>query len=158
MVWIVGIGLGLVLLFVFPKQMGALLLLLVFGGLGLFAFIYSADQRRADEDRRRRETIFLSAEFNVARCTAEFPILVTIRNGYTQTIRTLNFNLFGFREGFSTPVYRGSSYSSDRIIRPGGSYEACWSLPYLQSGAQNVQPAGLLWRASYSYATFGNGP
>lgn len=155
MVWIVGIGLGLFLLFAFPKQMGAVILLLVLGAAGLFFAIQNAEQRRADEQRKKVEAIGLTATFDSTRCSAEFPILIGIRNGYTQTIQSLNFELAGYREGFSSPVYLGRSLRSDRIIRPGETYEACWSVPSLDYGATAGPPQAMNWRASYSYAAFG---
>ncbi len=119
MVWVVGIGLGLLLLFAFPKQMGALIVLLVLAGAGLFGFLYLQDQQRAEEYRKREESITLSATYDAAGCSAEYPILITIRNNYTQTIESLTFELGGYREGYSSPVYQGHSYESDRIMAPG---------------------------------------
>jgi hypothetical protein len=158
MVWVVGIGFGLLLLFAFPKQMGAVILLLVLGVGGLFGYIYLENQRQTEERRKKEESISLSAAFDITGCSTEFPILVTIRNGYTETIQTLTFELGGFREGYSSPVYQGLSYRSDRIIAPGDAYTACWTLPSLHYGAQEAPPDSLNWRASYSYATFGSTP
>ena len=158
MVWVVGIGIGLLLLFAFPKQMGAVILFLVLAGAGLFGFITLQEQQRAEEYRKKVESIGLSASFDMVRCSAEFPILIGIRNGYTETIQSLNFELGGYREGFSSPVYLGRSLQSDRIIRPGETYEVCWSVPSLDYGATAGPPQALNWRATYSYAAFGEGP
>jgi hypothetical protein len=157
MVWVVGIGIGLLLLFAFPRQMGAVILFLVVGAGVLFGFIYNAEQQRAEEHRKKIESITISAAYDPG-CEAAFPILISIRNGYTQTIQTLTFELGGYREGYSSPVYRGLSYKSDRIITPGQTYTACWTQPGLDYGAQEAPAASLTWRASYSYATFSNGP
>lgn len=156
MAWVVGIGIALFLLFTFPKQMGAVILLLVVAGAGVGGWLYIQDQQLAEERRQREESITLSAAYDIAGCSAEFPILISIRNGYTQTIESLTFELGGYREGYSSPVYEGSSYKSDRIIAPGETYTACWTQPSLDYGAQETPPAGLTWRASYSYATFGS--
>lgn len=158
MAWIVGIGLALFLLFAFPKQMGIVILLVVVGAVGLFGYFYLEDQRRAEEYRERQESIVLAASFDVAKCSAEFPVLVEIRNGYTETVQSLTFELSGYREGYSSPVYRGLSYKSDRIIAPGETYVACWTQPDLDYGAQAAPPQSLTWRATYSYASFGNEP
>lgn len=158
MAWVVGIGIGLFLLVAFPKQMGAVILFLVLAGAGLFGFITLQEQQRAEERRKKEESIGLSASFDMVRCSAEFPILIGIRNGYTETIQSLNFELGGYREGFSSPVYIGRSQRSDRIIAPGETYEGCWSVPSLDYGAQAGPPQAMNWRASYSYATFGEGP
>jgi hypothetical protein len=158
MVWVFGIGIGLLLLFAFPKQMGAVILLILLAGVGLFGFLHLQDRQRAEEYRKREESIALSAAYGAGGCSAEYPILITIRNGYTQTIESLTFELGGYREGYSSPLYQGLSYKSDRIIAPGDTYAACWTQPSLYYGAQEVPPAGLTWRASYSYAAFGKTP
>lgn len=158
MVWVVGIGLGLFLLFTFPKQMGALILLLVLAGAGLFGFITLQEQQRVKERRDREEAIILSAAYDVAQCSVEYPVLITIRNGYTQTINSLTFELAAYRDGFSSPIYQGISYESDRIIAPGDTYTSCWTQPPLYYGAQETPPEGLTWRASYSYANFADKP
>jgi hypothetical protein len=158
MVWVVGIGIALFLLFTFPKQMGVVILLLVVGACLLFGGLYIAEQQRDAEYRKREESITLSASFDVVRCSTEFPIFISIRNGYTETIQALTFDLEGYREGFSSPIYRGVAYKSDRIIAPGETHTACWTQPPLDYGAQEIPPAGLIWRASYSYATFESQP
>ena len=81
-----------------------------------------------------------------------------MRNGYTQTIQSLTFSLAGYREGYSSPVYEGLSYRSDRIVAPGETYTACWTQPGLRYGAQETPAGSLTWRATYSYAAFGEGP
>lgn len=158
MAWVVGIGIALFLLFKFPKQMGVLILLLVIVAAVIGGWLYIQDQQKAEERRQKEESITLSAAYDVGGCSAEFPILISIRNGYTQTIESLTFELGGYREGYSSPIYEGSSYKSDRIIAPGETYTACWTQPGLYYSAQEIPPAGLTWRASYSYATFGSQP
>lgn len=158
MAWVIGIGIGLFLLVAFPKQMGAVILFLVLAGAGLFGFITLQEQQRAEEYRKREESISLSATYDAAGCSAEYPILITIRNNYTQTIESLTFELGAYREGYSSPVYQGLSYKSDRIMAPGDTYTACWTQPGLYYGAQETPPEGLTWRASYSYANFADKP
>ncbi len=138
MAWVFGIGIGLFLLFAFPKQMGVLILLLVVGAAGLFGFDYLQQQKRAEEYRKREESITLSAAYDMGRCSAEFPIFVEIRNGYTETIESLTFELGGYREGHSSTIYKGLSYTSDRILAPGETYTACWTQPSLDYGAQET--------------------
>ncbi len=157
-VWVFGTGIGLLLLFAFPKQMGAVILLILLAGVGLLSFLHLQDQQRAEEHRKREESITLSAAYGAGGCSEEYPILITIRNGYTQTIKSLTFELGGYREGYSSPVYQGLSYTSDRIMAPGDTYAACWTQPSIHYGAQEAPPEGLTWRASYSYAAFGNPP
>lgn len=154
MVWVFGIGIGLLLLFTFPRQMLALVLVLAAAAGGLLWF----EHRKGEENRRRIASISLSASFDVGRCSTEFPILVGVRNGYTETLQSLTFSLVGYREGFSSPVYSARSVRSDRIIRPGETYDACWQVPQLDYGARPAPPETLRWRATPIYTAFGGGP
>lgn len=158
MAWVVGIGIGLALFFAFPKQMGVLILLLVIGAAGLGGYVYYQDQKQAADYRHRTESITLKATYDPGGCSTEFPILVEIHNSYTDTLQELTFELDGYLEGHSSPIYQGSAYKSDRILAPGQTYSACWSRPSLYYGATETPPGGLIWRASYSYGTFGNSP
>lgn len=158
MAWVIGIGVGLFLLFVFPRQMGALILFLLLAAAGIGGWLYLHDQKLAEERRQKEEKITLSAAYDINRCSIEFPILITIRNGYTETIKNMTFELGGYRHGYSSPIYREPFYKSDRIIAPGETYTACWTKPPLDYGAQEISPEGLTWRASYSYASFEEKP
>lgn len=159
MIWFAALVTGLLLLFAFPKQMGALILMLVLGAGGLFALIHNAEQRRAEERREQLASVPVSAIFDATRCSPEFPILLTIRNNNRQTLLALSFDLIGFREGFSSPVYRTlTTHKSDRIIAPNMIYESCWAVPRLEHGANDAHPASLSWRVYVAYPTFGSPP
>lgn len=158
MAWVIGIGIGLVLLFAFPKQMGAVILLLVVGAAGLFGYLYIEEQRRDEEYRERQESVSISANFDAGRCSAEFPIIIKISNNNTETLLSLTFGFSGFREGHSSPVYEAIYVTSDRIIAPGQSYEACWAVPKLNYGAEATPPGTLMWKANPTSPTFGSPP
>ncbi len=158
MVWVAAVGVGLLLLFMFPKQMGIVAGVAALAAAAIVTLMYLEHQRGLEEQRRREEGIELSAFYDTILCPPEHPIVITIRNNYTETLQALTFKLGGYRPDYSSPVYFDQSYSSDRILAPGESHSWCWAVPTLQYGAQEAPPADLQWRATYSYATFGAPP
>ena len=100
----------------------------------------------------------VSATFDAVRCSAEFPIIIKIRNSNTETLLSLTFGFSGFREGYSSPVYEAHYLTSDRIIPPDQSYETCWAVPSLDYGTEAVPPGTLMWKADPISPTFGTPP
>lgn len=158
MAWVIGIGVVLFLLFAFPKQMGAVLLLLLAVGGGVLGWIFYSDSQRLEEYKRIKESVSMSATFDAVRCSTEFPIIIKINNRHTETLISVSFGISGFREGYSAPVYKASYLTSDRIISPGQSYETCWAVPSLVYGAAAAQPETLNWKAESLSPTFGSPP
>lgn len=159
MAWVIGIALGLALLFAFPRQMflliGGLVMVAVIGG----SWLYYQQLQETKAYEQRRNAIVMQPSYDPSRCGDEFPVLVTFTNTHTETLLSLNFYLRGFRDGFSSPVYETSiTYSTDRIIPSGETRSACWRLPELKASGTGVPPASLIWRAEYAYASFGNPP
>lgn len=155
MLWILGIGVGLALLFAFPKQMFSLICLIAVGA-GLLFYV---EHQKTETRKQRQASVVMSPTFDLGRCSSEFPILIAFKNGSSENLLSVNFELSGYQDGFSTPIYKtGPSYSSDRILAPGQSYEACWSVPSLTYGQRSMPPENLSWRATYSYASFGPPP
>ncbi|SMY06469.1 hypothetical protein [Flavimaricola marinus] len=60
-------------------------------------------------------------------CSGDYPMWMGITNGGTRTLDDVSVFLVGKRAGYSS-VERREDYQSDRIIEPGQSYEACWSV------------------------------
>jgi hypothetical protein len=150
MEWIVGVGVFLVLLFVFPRAMGGLIVLcgLVIGGFLLWTKLES------DSRAREREAVSITATYDIARCSPEYPLLISIGNGSSKTIEAISFGIEGHRTGYSAPLYDSgyAGYSSDRIITRGSSWVTCWSLPRQVYGVseQSVDlnpPNTLIWSA-----------
>jgi hypothetical protein len=159
MTWVVGIGIGLFLLFRFPKPMMILLGVVSLGAAALFAIIVFLDKQSAWKRQEEERSILLVASFDPERCGMETPILIRFTNIGTKTLLSIDFQLSGYRKGFSSPVYgdgiRGAiGYESDKILSSGESYESCWKVPKLDDGAQEVPPASVEWRATYSYGYF----
>lgn len=123
MAWVVGIGIFLFLLCAFPKQIGAIVLIIAV--CGLFAWLYNDGQMKAAA--RERAKITMSARADLGCNDPEYPIGVSISNGTTKRINSIYFMLAARRPGFSSDIY-SYYHTSDRILDPGDVYFACWSL------------------------------
>jgi hypothetical protein len=147
MEWVIGIGIFLVLLFVFPRVMTPILIL---GGLGIGAvvlYFYLESEERA----RQRALVQASIEHNSSRCSEEYPLLITWSNNSGDTVKKIWFKVKGFRKGYSDPIYSGFSYESDRIITAGQSWSNCWRIPgprydVPESRAALHPPETLIWQ------------
>lgn len=146
--WIFGIGIGLFLLFAFPRQFGALLGVCALIAGGIFLYFWS-DTKSAE---RQRKQIDISASFNVARCNQDYPILVIITNRSRKQVDRVTFSLYGYRPGHSEPVSRNYSLYSDRILAPGMAYSACWQYGRATRSA-NVIYSTLRWEAKVTGVT-----
>ena len=151
MVWVMGIGGAVFLVLALPRQMLALVGTLVVGVGGLFAWSNNTDYRQT----RDRETVVLSATFEPGSCAPDYPIRVKISNTDARTLLAVSFSLAGSVKDQNAPAYEGRSLASDRVIPPGKSHEACWSVPRLNE-ATTLE--GLSWKATVSHPTFGTSP
>jgi hypothetical protein len=148
-------------LFLMPRsafRIGLATLTLVAIATSYFLKDLRLEQRQAEQIRKRAETIMISASYDKGRCTAEFPILIEIRNGYWQTIYGLKFELGGYQADNGSPVYLGRSYRTKHVIEPGQTYAACWQQPELIDSAQAAGPDSLAWRATYASASLRDPP
>jgi hypothetical protein len=151
MVWVIGIGLALFLVFALPRQMLAVIGMLVMGVGGLFAWLEYTDYRQT----RDRDSVVLVATFEPESCAPDYPIRVKISNTNTKTLLAVSFGLAGFLQDQRDPVYQGLAMASNRVIAPGESHEACWAVPRMNEA---TAPALLSWKATVSYPTFGTPP
>ena len=151
MVWVIGIGLALFLVFALPRQMLAATGMLVMAVGGLFAWLEYTDYRQT----RDRDSVVLVATFEPESCAPDYPIRVKISNTDARTLLAVSFSLAGSVKDQNAPAYEGRSLASDRVIPPGKSHEACWSVPRLNE-ATTLE--GLSWKATVSHPTFGTSP
>ena len=151
MVWVIGIGLALFLMFALPRQMLVVIGIPVAGVGGLFAWLEYTEHRQT----RDRDSVVLLATFEPVGCAPDYPIRVKISNTNAKTLLAVSFGLAGFAQDQTAPVYQGLAMASNQIIPPGESHEACWSVPRLKDA---TAPALLSWKATVSHPTFGTPP
>lgn len=148
MAWVVGIGLFLLLLFAFPKQVGVLigLVCLIAAGIGLY--IYLQNEMAA----RERAKISAFASVYPSCSDPNFPLLIDFTNNSKKRVMKIFFDIRGYREGFSDAIAGDYSRSSDRIIEPGASYTSCWTYP--NTYGRQIDFTGLKWTVEVNTVRF----
>ena len=162
--WVLGIGIFLFLLFTFPRAMGALLALsaLAIGGFFLWIKIQSDErEKRSDEREKRRASVAVIVDYDLDRCSSDYPLFVGVVNRSDSTIEKLSFGIEGHRTGYSDPLYSSGylGYTTDRIIASGDGWGSCWTLPKEASQAARRTldlnpPENLIWSIQHISPTF----
>jgi len=129
MAWVVGIGFGLLLLFVFPKQTIAVVIGLAVVG-GLLLYIEQRNNSRYYQAREEeRRAIEVTAKVD-SRCDdPKFPLFIGVVNRGKKALMKTSFDVKAFRPGYSDPVVSTLLYKSDKIVEPNEGWGTCWSLP-----------------------------
>lgn len=153
MAWVVGIGIFIFLLCAFPRQIGAIILVIV-GIITLF-WVYSEHNNRQKENAIKKINLFASIQS--ALCSDPiYPISVRFFNGTSKTINSISFTISAKREGFSSTIY--SRYlNSDKILPANTEYSACWSISDydLKYGEiKNYPLESLTWSATANNVIF----
>jgi hypothetical protein len=139
MVWVAGISVAIILLCMFPKQTGLLILVIVAAG-GWLIYKVSEGNRIQNEARARRDAMLVvTAGASKAVCPdPKWPVWVSSRNTSTdRSVVSVGFSIHAFRNGYSAPVMTARSLTSDKIIPPGQAFTQCWGMP-----RGEVPPAG----------------
>lgn len=146
MVW-VAIIIGIILLFIFPKQVGILIGVVVAGIAGIYLYI----QAEEDSKQKQRDAVVISVAYDTNACSEEYPLHVSVRNGSKKVVNKVSWNIGAYRQGYSNNVVDygysgeyGTPYSSDKIISPGQGYGLCYKAPSIQG---SHQPQSLNWSA-----------
>jgi hypothetical protein len=144
MIW-VAIIIGIILLFVFPKQAGILIGVIVVG----FGVTYLYFEAEENERKKEIEAVAVTVSFNTKSCSNEFPIYVSINNGGKKIVEKVSWNIGAYTKGHSDNVvdYGYSSeystpYSSDKILNKGQSFGVCYKVPTLSG---SINPKDLNW-------------
>lgn len=150
MIWIIGIGIFLFLLFAFPRQTGVTIGSLVAIVAVIVAYFYIQDQ--AEKSRVAR--VAVQATYGGALCTdPNFPLLLVIHNGSDRTFAKLSIDVFANREGYSDSLVFENIYS-DKIMQPNENYSACWSVGDYQMKTLKFPAPTLNWKAVISFVTW----
>ena len=101
MAWIIGIGIVLFLFFSFPRQMFALLGILVVGGGAVLFLIHDSDRRQAEAREKELAQVVLRASGNRTACTdPRYPVMVEVTNrSPDRTLSSVSFSLSAYRPG-----------------------------------------------------------
>jgi len=157
MVWI-AIIIGIILIFIFPKQMGVLAAVLVAGIVAIFLYFQAEENDR----KRQNDAVSITVNYDKSVCSAEYPIVVNFRNGSRKTVTKISWNIGAFKPGYSNNVVDYGPYSSeystpyesDKILAPNQAYGLCYKAPSLKDGNA---PASVSWRVVNKDVTFQRG-
>ena len=135
MAWIALI-VGVVLLFLFPKQMGAIVVIATAAGVGLY--LYSEHQDRLS--REERDKVVVRVEYGADKeCPANQPLSVFIGNATDRTVTKIEFQLEIRRPGYSNNLIQGhgaATFKSDKILKPKDDYSLCYRAPKLRGNPE----------------------
>ena len=146
MIW-VAIIIGIILLIVFPKQVGILIGAVVAGIAGIYLYIQAEEDRK----QKQRDAVVISVAYDTKACSEEYPLHVSVRNGSKKVVNKVSWSIGAYRQGHSNNVvdYGYSSeystpYSSDKILNPRQGFGLCYKTPSIKG---SHQPQSLNWSA-----------
>lgn len=146
--WVLGIGVGLYLLFRFTKPM-----LIVVGILvGLAALVVSGFWASGELAKVERSRIAIVVRYDTTGgCEPTHPLLISFKNNSNKTLNYVSFSVHGKRPGYSRDAYSDYLLSSDKILPPGSVHFGCWGI---RSYQEPDEPLGLEWAAEVSTVSF----
>ena len=142
--WVAAL-IALFLLFIFPRQMGYLFLLLV----AIVGFFFLKEEMK----ERDHKSVSIIISYDLDNCSKDFPLNTRILNNNKKILNRVFWDISAKREGYSSDVLEYSAYSSrtsDKILKPGESYGVCYAAPEINSGS----PPNLIWEAVKIRARF----
>ena len=156
---IVGCIAGFVVVLVaYPKQtIGCGIALLAAAAIGIAILIHN-DQEQSQRWRARESAITATVTYSPRTCGDSAPLSVTVRNGSSETLDSIEMRLEAYRPGRSTDLLE-SSYTDhtlkwDKILPPGQSETLCYSLPVPIARSTADTPVSLEFRIGYKSPRF----
>jgi hypothetical protein len=131
--WLIALIIAVVLLYVFPKRIGVVVIA-TFIAVGLGLYLYVEHQ----EELRRKESDQVVVKVNYAgekNCPASHPLSVFIGNTTNRTVNKIEFRVEIRRPGYSDNLvdgYGAGSFRSDKIIKPDEGHSFCHTAPKLK--------------------------
>ena len=145
--WVIGVGIALLLLFRFPREMLIFVGFILLCGLGAWGYFYRENSLRETD----QQSVVIVASLGNGCSDAEYPLSVVFQNHNKKRLMDVSFFLEGREPQHSKPVY--TKYITwDGITDPGQSSSACWSID--QSSLNDRIPAALEWSGKVSSVTF----
>jgi hypothetical protein len=165
MIW-VGVLVIAVLLFVFPKQMGVLLSVLIVG-TGIIALI---DYTYSINREKEQESVSVVVSYAPDTCGKDSPLSFKITNGSKKIVNRVSWNIIATKKGYSSniidyessPSYQneysvgyqkeGSTpYSTDKILKPKETFSVCNKVPLIK---EKIPLQDLIWKVGKKYSEF----
>lgn len=131
--------------------------------LALLALVIGYAWAEATLRQWKEDKVVLKVNPDEPRCKGtEFPLLITILNGSSETLLEVSMRLAAREPGYSTDLvdYSSASYQSDRIIPSNEGWSVCYKFPKLrgedhwQKPTDVVDKAKLEWSITRNWVTF----
>jgi hypothetical protein len=165
MIWAVTIVI-IALLFIYPKQTGIILFVLLVG-IGIVALIdYLVSSQRGKE----QELVSVVISYTPGSCGKDSPLSFKITNGSKKIVNKVSWNVIATAKGSSSnvvdyesfPDYQGeystghhsensTPYSTDKILSQGELFSVCYKAPLIR-GELPLQ--NIIWKVSNKYSEF----
>ncbi|CAH2394522.1 hypothetical protein MES4922_100111 [Mesorhizobium ventifaucium] len=120
---------GILLVVLFPRAMGLIVLIVV--GLIVWAIASVVQSNNRSEKILARMGIELA--YDVVQCSPDHPIHIVLSNNSSATVTELTLEIIARRQGHSDIVVR-QDVRDDKVIGPQTRYGTCWSVTGLDSG------------------------
>jgi diacylglycerol kinase family enzyme len=165
MIWAVTLVV-IALLFIFPKQTGILLFVLLVG-IGIVALI---DYLVSGQKGKEQESVSVVVLYAPDSCGQDSPLSFKITNESKKIVNKVSWNVIATERGYSNnivdyesfPSYQGeysisyhsensTPYSTNKILKPGELFSACYKAPLIKG---KLSPQNLIWKVSNKYSEF----
>jgi len=165
MIWAAIIAI-IALLFIYPKQTGILLFVLLVG-IGIVALI---DHLVSGQKKKEQELVSVAVSYDPSSCSKDSPLSFKITNGSKKIINRVSWNIMATTKGSSSnivdyesfPNYQGeystghhsessTPYSTNKILTPGELFSACYKAPLIRG---ELPPQNIFWKISNKYSEF----
>ena len=128
MAWVLGIGIFAFLLFLFPRQVGGTVALVLIFGAAVGTFFYLKNETETKAKRKLEAKVEALASYNPSICSdPTHPIKISFFNGADKTVNAIRLTVEARRQGYSSVVF-SRLVESDKILKFGDQYTACWSV------------------------------
>lgn len=139
MIW-VALIVGIILIFIFPKQMGILAGVIGFSIAGIYLYLKTEENER----KQLNDSVLITMNYNISLCSEAYPLAVSIKNGSKKIVEKVRWNINATVPGYSNNVIQyedyiseySTPYESDRILTPSQSVSFCYKAPKLTSGSK----------------------
>lgn len=165
MIWAVTIAI-IVLLFIYPKQTGILLFVLL-AGIGIVALI---DYLVSSQKEKEQKLVSVAVSYDPSSCSKDSPLSFRIRNGSKKIVNKVSWNIIVTAKGSSSnivdyesfPNYQGeystgphsetsTPFTTNKILNPGELFSACYKAPLIRG---KLSPQNIFWKVSNKYSEF----
>lgn len=156
----------IVLLFIFPKQIGTILAVLL-AGIGAVALIYYITLYYREKEQ---ESVSVVVSYVPDSCGTDSPLFFKVMNKSKKIVNKVSWNVIATERGSSSniidyksfPKYKNkystnyhnehtTPYETNKLLKPGEFSSACYKVPFIKG---NLSPKNLVWKVSNKYSEF----